>query len=97
MANGVAVAQAVSGQLVFDTVPELYAASRGWFGGPGEVVLDLGAVTQADSAGLGLMIEWLRMARAAGRSIRFVNIPSQMQVLIRVNGLQNTLLGNKSD
>lgn len=97
MASSVVAAQLVSGPLVFDTVPDIYSASRKWFEGAGDVVLDLGAVTQADSAGLGLMVEWLRMGRAAGRNVKFVNIPSQMRVLISVNGLQNSLLGGTPD
>ncbi len=81
----------ISGALVFDTVPEVYAATKDWLAGSGDLVLDMGAVTQVDSAGLGLVIEWLRLARASGRVLRFIIIPAQMQVLISVNGLQDVL------
>ncbi|MHB8255741.1 MAG: STAS domain-containing protein [Acidiferrobacterales bacterium] len=83
--------RAISGPLVFDSVPEVYAATKEWFTGSGELVLDLAAVTQVDSAGLGLVIEWLRLARASGRALKFVNMPAQMQVLVSVNGLQDIL------
>jgi len=97
MATTAAEVQPLSGPLVFDTVPGIYAASVGWFAGAGGLVLNLEAVTHADSAGLGLMIEWLRLARTAGCTLRFINIPSQMQVLIRVNGLQDTLRSGKDN
>ncbi len=92
MASSVAEVQSLSGPLVFDTVPDIYASSTGWFSGTGDLIVNLEVVTQSDSAGLGLLIEWLRLARTAGRTLKFINIPSQMQVLIRVNGLQDTLV-----
>ncbi len=86
-----AASRNVEGELTFETVPQLYAASAGWFEGSGDLVIDLGGVTRADSAGLGLMIEWLRRAGTAGRGLRFVNISAHMQTLIRVYGLQDAL------
>jgi phospholipid transport system transporter-binding protein len=85
------VRQPVSGALTFDTVPALYKSSAGWFAGEGELIIDLAAVERTDSAGLALMIEWLRRARAANRPLRFVNAPAQVQTLIRVNGLSDAL------
>jgi phospholipid transport system transporter-binding protein len=82
---------AVSGPLTFDSVPAIYAASRAWFAGKDGMTIDLAQVSTADSAGLALLIEWLRSARKTGAALRFSNIPSQMQELIRVNGLQDTL------
>ena len=88
----------VSGMLTFDTVSALYKTADSWFAGEGEMIIDLAQVSRADSAGLALMVEWLRRAQAAGRRLRFANIPEQMQTLIRVNGLQDALLdGNKQN
>lgn len=81
----------VSGVLTFDTVPDLFRQSTAWFAGNGDLLIDLAAVTRADSAGLALMLEWLRRARAANRTLRFANIPAQVQTLIRINGLQDAL------
>ncbi len=86
-----ATVHAISGPLTFDSVPAIYAASRAWFSGASGMTIDLAQVSTADSAGLALLIEWLRSARLAGAPLRFANIPSQMQELIRVNGLQDTL------
>lgn len=82
----------VSGVLTFDTAPALYQESRGWFAPGAEVVIDLAQVERADSAGLALMIEWLKRARDAGGRLEFANIPDQVRTLIHVNGLQAALL-----
>ena len=81
----------VTGALTFETVPDLYRSSAGWFEGAGELILDLAQVERADSAGLALLIEWLRRAQAANRTLRFANTPAQVQTLIRINGLQDAL------
>lgn len=83
----------VSGVLTFDTVPDLFRQSAAWFTGSGDLLIDLAGVTRADSAGLALMLEWLRRARTANRPLRFANIPTQVQTLIRINGLQDALSG----
>jgi phospholipid transport system transporter-binding protein len=81
----------VAGDLSFETVPALYQESLGWFAGDGELVIDLARVTRTDSAGLALLLEWLRRAHTARRPLRFVNIPAQVQTLIRINGLTDAL------
>ena len=92
MNNSPTPVHVVSGPLTFDSVPNLYATTRDWFNAGTGMTIDLQQVTQADSAGLALLIEWLRWARTAGLSITYTNIPPQMLELIRVNGLQDTLL-----
>ena len=89
-------AHSVSGALTFDTVPDLYRNSAGWFqSDTGDLTLDLAQVTHTDSAGLALLVEWLRRARDGKRRLRFTNVPTQMQTLIRINGLQDALLDKK--
>ena len=87
----------VSGPMTFTSVAALFSGSAGWFAAGGrDITIDLSQVTQADSAGLALLIEWLRLAHSAQCTVRFTNIPPQMQVLIRVNGLQDTLIADKA-
>jgi phospholipid transport system transporter-binding protein len=56
-------------------------------------VIDLAAVTGSDSAGLALLIEWLSVAKAAGRSLRYENIPSQLHQLARLSDLDSLISG----
>jgi phospholipid transport system transporter-binding protein len=88
--------RAVVGALTFETVPDLYQSSANWFQGAGELILDLTQVERTDSAGLALLIEWLRRAKAANLILRFANIPTQVQTLIRINGLQDALLDSST-
>lgn len=83
--------QTVAGALTFETVPGLFQNSSSWFAGAGDLTIDLAQVERIDSAGLALLIEWLRHARVANRTLRFANIPAQVQTLIRINGLQDAL------
>lgn len=84
--------QTIAGALTFETVPDHYQNSVSWFEGTGELIFDLAQVERTDSAGLALLIEWLRRAQNANRTLRFANIPEQVQTLIRINGLQDALL-----
>ena len=79
----------LSGRMTFHTVPQFQTHAGSLLqGGAQPVTIDMKGVTQADSAGLALMIEWLQMARNGKRELAFANIPEQVSELIRVNGLQ---------
>lgn len=81
----------VTGEMIFATVPALAARSGALFADAGEVTIDLGAVERADSAGLALLVEWLRQARSADRALRFSRVPEQMLAIARVSGLEAVL------
>jgi phospholipid transport system transporter-binding protein len=84
-ADGVAE---VVGVLTFATVPDFYRATAAWLTpGAGALGVDLARVTRVDSAGVALMLEWLGRARAAGRALRFLNLPEQAGRIISVSGL----------
>jgi phospholipid transport system transporter-binding protein len=77
----------VSGDLGFATVPALWKASRSPLESAVEPRVDLGAVTNVDSAGLALLIEWMRWARAAGTAIVFSNVPAKLAALATMSEL----------
>ena len=75
----------IHGPLTFATVPDLLKESGNVIKpASGTITIDLQDVCRADSAGLALLIEWLRVA---GSHARFVSIPAQLHRLIRVSGL----------
>ncbi len=53
--------------------------------------LDLSGVTRADSAGVGLLIEWLRLSREVGSHIRYAHLPDSLLAMIRVGGVAGML------
>jgi phospholipid transport system transporter-binding protein len=53
----------------------------------GEAVFDLGGVKAADSSGVALMLAWQRRAEAAGRRLRFLNVPANLHTLTGLYGV----------
>lgn len=84
---------AVTGALSFDSVQGLLAAGREVFRHGRDITIDLGGVTQADSAGLALLIEWLRAAHAVGQGIRFERVPGQLMALAKIGDVDGLLAG----
>lgn len=84
---------ALSGVLDFDTVVTLEAQGAQWLSGaaPAECRIDLKDIRYTNSAGVSLLLAWLRDARAAGKALRIVNMPDDMFSLIRVCGLAEIL------
>ncbi len=82
----------VSGELTFATVTELLEQSRGLFAQAGESLeVELEAVERADSAGLALLIEWMRLANAQGKTIHFSSLPEQMKAIAVASDLDTIL------
>jgi phospholipid transport system transporter-binding protein len=55
-----------------------------------QITVDLGGVGNADSAGLALMIEWVKYSRSKRVQLRFRNIPEQLLNLAKLSGLDKT-------
>lgn len=83
----------VHGELDVASVPEALRRAEVLFRAGLPERVDLAGVTRADSAGVALLVEWLRLARQQGRSLRFVHIPAQMRALIQVSDLEDLLGG----
>lgn len=82
------------GELGFATVSDLLKNTPRSFFEAGDVRLDLSGVTRADSAGLALLVEWLREYASRGRSLAFLHMPEQMLSIARVCGLEDILFGS---
>ena len=77
----------ISGDLDFDTVPLLWKESYSWCVKLDALHFDLEQVTFSNSAGLALLLEWIRYAEKTGKKISFHHIPAQLDVLIKATGL----------
>ena len=53
--------------------------------------VNLAKVNRCDSSGVALLVDWLRQAREHEQELKFVNIPAQMQAIIRVTDLEELL------
>jgi phospholipid transport system transporter-binding protein len=81
----------LAGDLSFATVPALNDTLDIASTDRPRISIDLAGVTRSDSAGLALLIEWLRESERRGKSITFLNMPAQMQSIARVCGLDGIL------
>lgn len=81
---------ALTGPVTMQTVTAALAESERIFSGT-RVVVDLAAVTELDSSAVSLLLEWRRVARAANRTIEFLNIPPNLTSLARLYGVSDLL------
>ena len=77
----------LSGELSFTTVTSLLAEFEQSSSLPR--IVDLKEITRTDSAGLALLIEFLKQSQKS--SLIFQNIPEQMLNLANVSGVQDML------
>ncbi|HEX5314492.1 MAG TPA: STAS domain-containing protein [Gammaproteobacteria bacterium] len=82
----------VEGEVVFATVMKLLEDGEAAFAGSSRIEIDLGGVTRINTAGLGLVIEWLRRARHEGQTITIRRPPATLLALAQICEAQ-TILG----
>ena len=81
---------AVNGELDKFSVPAFWRTTSGFLGG-NSVTVDLNGVRRCDSAGLALLIQWMREARSQSVEIRFTNLPEQLIHIAETSGLEDIL------
>jgi phospholipid transport system transporter-binding protein len=82
----------VSGELTFATVSGLLGQSRSLFANAGEgIEVELSGVERADSAGLALLVAWMRLAASQGNRITFHHLPEQMRAIAAASDLDSLL------
>ena len=77
----------VDGELSFATVPGLLGQADDLFEGSSTFVLDLQGVGHADSAGLALLLEWVKRCRRRAQDLYFQNLPESLADIARVSNL----------
>jgi phospholipid transport system transporter-binding protein len=75
----------VDGDLTFATIDKRIVKSLTFLTAHKEITIDLGQVGSTDSAGLALMIEWIKYCRAKRTLLRFSNMPKQLLSLARLS------------
>ncbi len=81
----------VVGVLHFTTVTALLRLGSEAIANGRAAVIDLAGVKDSDSSGLALLIEWLSIARAERKSLRYENIPVQLHQLARLSDVEELL------
>ncbi len=81
----------LSGNVGFADAARLLVEGDAAFRGLGAVEVDLARVARVDSAGLALLLEWSVAARAAGRALRYRNIPPAITSLAGISEVEDLL------
>ncbi len=84
------------GVLSKEVIPALWQQGQELWQGLAEVRLDLADLQHCDSAGLAMLIDWLRIARQRPQRLTLANIPAQIHDLARLSDLE-VLLGDDRD
>ena len=81
----------VKGSLNFYNVESAYQQGLKLMKALQDIKIDLKGLAASDSSGLALLSAWVRMCRQQNKAILFNNMPSFMQDISRVCGLDGVL------
>jgi phospholipid transport system transporter-binding protein len=82
---------AVSGEMTFATAEKMLRASEDLFDDHTQIDVDLTEVTDSDSAGLALLLEWVTWANHSVREIRFTGMPEKILAIARTTEVEPLL------
>jgi phospholipid transport system transporter-binding protein len=82
---------ALSGEMTFKTAGNLLRVSERLFSDHSRLEMDLSGVTDTDSAGLALMLEWITWANHTVREIRFTGTPEKIDAIARTTEVEHLL------
>jgi len=80
----------VDGDLTFATIDKNTVKSLVFLTSATAISIDLSRVVNTDSAGLALMIEWIKYARSKRTHLSFKKIPRQLINLAKLSGFDET-------
>ena len=81
----------VKGDMIFSTVRELLAESKPLFQNIRDLELDLSGVNRTDSAGLALLLEWIREAEMKGGELAIKGVPESLLAIARLSHVDEML------
>jgi phospholipid transport system transporter-binding protein len=81
----------VSGALSFATAAEALKAGLRLIGTAPSCTICLAQVTESDSAGLAVLLEWLAAARTRGARLKYEGLPAQILAVARISDVQDLL------
>ena len=81
----------LSGAMTFDTVASILRQGEKLFDRHTRIEVDLSGVTDTDSAGLALLLEWITWANHTVREIRFTGMPPRIDAIARTTEVDHLL------
>jgi phospholipid transport system transporter-binding protein len=81
----------LSGAMTFSTAGKILRDAELLFEGHTRIEVDLSDVTQTDSAGLALLLEWITWANHTVREIRFISTPEKIDAIAKTTEVDDLL------
>lgn len=81
----------LEGELTFSTVTKVHQQQRDLLHASEQIQVDLQAVTRSDSAGLALLVDWVREAKKRNIHITLSHPPKQMVAMAKLCNLYGLL------
>ncbi len=81
----------VSGDLDVNNVMSIYQQAVQKFSQYKTVIIDFSAVTSSDSAGLALIVEWIKYAKRQEQQIQFMHLSQDILSLADASGLDQLI------
>ena len=81
----------LSGDLSFQTVPALSGRLHQLLNNKTSLVINLAGVQRSDSAGVALLVDWLRQAQQQQVDLQYSEMPEQMRSIASVGRLDEIL------
>ena len=75
----------------FETAERILHASEEPFSAHTRLEIDLSGISQADSAGLALLLEWITWANHTVREIRFLGMPERVLAIAKTTEVDSLL------
>ena len=82
---------ALTGEMSFDSAERILKASEKPFEEHTQIEIDLSGVTESDSAGLALLLEWVTWANHTVREIRFEGMPERVMAIAKTTEVDGLL------
>jgi phospholipid transport system transporter-binding protein len=80
----------IDSDLTFATIDKESVKSFAFLQTAKEITIDFERVACTDSAGLALMIEWIKHCRQNNTELHFKNIPDQLRKIARLSGFDQS-------
>lgn len=84
----------VSGDMHVSNVMSLHAKSLPLLSQCSQWVFDFSRLKSSDSAGLALIVEWVKLARQQQKTIQLQHLTQHLQSLAKVAGLERVLMAD---
>jgi phospholipid transport system transporter-binding protein len=81
----------LEGELSFATAGDALKKTLAVFKDAPGLSFDLAGIARVDSAGVALLLEWMRRAEQAGTQLRYIHLPQHVKAIARVSGIEHLI------